>query len=140
MSGDGSPASGASAPDADTAASGGDLLEKVVVAASVLLIVGVIGYLVSQALVAPATPAPTATVDAVEPMSGEEGAGSVRVTVSLDNRGEHGLSSVEVAVRCGTTERSLVFTHVPARGHRIGTVVCPRGASPTASVATWIEA
>jgi hypothetical protein len=145
MTADDSHASDASETDAEAAASspfeGGDLLEAVIMVASAVLIVAVLGYLVSQALVTPAAPDPTATVDAVEPLpAGEEGPGRTRVTVSLDNDGELGLSSVEVVVECGRTERSLTFTQVPARGHRTGTVVCPQGTTPTASVATWIEA
>lgn len=100
-----------------------------------------LGYLVSQALVAPTAADPTATVDSVEPLgSDEQETGNIRVTVSLENRGETGLSSVEVVVQCGDTERSLEFTHVPARGHRTGTVICSQGTTPTASVTTWIEA
>jgi len=145
MTTDDSSSSDTSGTDADTTTSsefgGGDLLEDVITVVSALLIVGVIGYLVSQALVAPATPDPTATVDSVERLqSDEQETGSLRVTVSLNNRGETGLSSVEVVVQCGGTERSLVFTYVPARGHRTGTVICPQGTTPTASVAAWIEA
>lgn len=127
--------------DGDSSESGGDRLEDAIMVASALLLVGVLAYLVTQALVAPAAPSPTATVDAVEPLaSGGNQTGSVRVTVSLENEGETGLRSVEVLVQCGATERSLVFAHVPARGNRTGTAVCPRGTRPTASVATWIEA
>lgn len=116
----------------------GDRLETVVMVVSALLIVGVTAYLASQALTTPTAPNPTATVGAVEPAPG---AGEdIHVTVNLDNEGEIGLASVEVMVQCGSVERSLSFTHVPARGHRTGTVVCPAGTTPRASVATWVEA
>jgi hypothetical protein len=120
---------------------GGGLLESVIVVVSVILIIGILGYLGSQAVTEPSTPNPIATIDSVDSVRADDPrSGSVRVTVALDNRGETGLSSVAVAVQCGETERSLVFTRVPARGHRTGTVICPRGTTPTASVTTWIEA
>ncbi|MXR40201.1 hypothetical protein GRX01_02355 [Halobaculum sp. WSA2] len=120
---------------------GGDLLEAGIMVVSALLIVGLLGYIASQAIVAPTAAEPTATIDSVERMPPESPqAGRVRVTVGLENDGETGLGSVEVAVRCGSVERSLVFTHVPARGHRTGTVICPRGTTPDADVVAWIEA
>ncbi|AEN06750.1 hypothetical protein Halar_3131 [halophilic archaeon DL31] len=137
------PVSGAGDETDDDSAgvfAGGDLLESIVMVMSVLLIVGVLGYLVSQAIVTPAAPEPTTAIEAVEPFP-KDGAGTdtVRVTVSLANEGETGLQSVEVLVRCGGIERSLVFSHVPANGHRTGTVICPQGTTPRASVVTWIE-
>ncbi|WP_348607021.1 hypothetical protein [Halobaculum rarum] len=130
--------------DDDTATeegiAGGDLLEASIMVVSALLLVGLLGYIASQAIVAPTAAEPTATIDSVERLPSERPqAGSIRVTVSLENEGETGLSSVEVAVRCGSTERSLLFTHVPAMGHRTGTVICPQGTAPDASVVTWIE-
>ncbi|MFD1646503.1 hypothetical protein [Haloarchaeobius litoreus] len=133
----------ASGTDDDTATeiAGGDLLETGIMIVSALLLVGLLGYIASQAIVAPTAAEPTATIDSVEPLpSDSPQGGSIRVTVSLENEGETGLSSVEVVVRCGSVERSLVFTHVPARGHRTGTVICPRGTTPTANIAAWIEA
>jgi hypothetical protein len=119
----------------------GDLLEASIMIVSVLLLVGLLGYITSQAIVAPTAAQPNATIDSVERLPSESPqVGSIRVTVSLENEGETGLSSVEVAVRCGSVERSLLFTHVPARGHQTGTVICPQGTTPTVSVATWIEA
>lgn len=119
---------------------GGDVLEAGIMIVSALLLVGLFGYIASQAIVAPAAAEPTATVDSVERVPPDSPqAGSLRVTVSLKNEGETGLSSVEVAVRCGSVERSLSFTHVPARGHKTGTVICPQGTTPDVSVATWIE-
>lgn len=134
-----------SGTDDDTATevgiAGGDILEASIMIVSALLLVGLLGYIASQAIVAPTDAEPTATIDSVERLPSESPqAGSIRVTVSLENEGENGLRSVEVAVRCGSVERSLLFTHVPARGHRTGTVICPPGTTPTASVTTWIEA
>lgn len=120
---------------------GGDVLEAVIMIVSALLLVGLFGYIAAQAIVAPAAAQPNATVDSVERMPSESPqAGSLRVTVSLENEGETGLTSAEVAVRCGSVERSLSFTHVPGQGRQTGTVVCPPGTTPDASVVTWIEA
>lgn len=127
--------------DATDGMAGGDLLEASIMVVSALLLVGLLGYIALQAVVAPTAAEPTATVDSVERLpSDSPRAGSLRVTVSLRNEGETGLNSVEVGVRCGSVERSLLFTHVPARGHQTGTVICPRGTTPDASVTAWIEA
>lgn len=113
------------------------LLERVIVVASVLLILGTLGYIAWQAAGTSTTADPIAIVEAVEPTSSGE---RLHVAVRLDNRRGTGLTSVQVAVRCGVTERSLEFTHVPAGGHRTGSVVCPAGTTPEAVVETWIEA
>lgn len=119
---------------------GGDLLEGIVMVMSVLLVVGLLGYLASQAVVTPAGAQPTAAVENTEPFPADEpGAETVRVTVVLVNEGDTGLESVEVAVRCGGAERSLVFSYVPANGHRTGTAICPADSNPRASVVAWIE-
>jgi len=120
---------------------GGDVLETGIMVISVLLLVGLIGYTASQALVAPAAAEPNVSVESVErvPSDGSQ-AGDLRVTVRVINEGETGLSSVDVAVRCGSVERSLSFEHVPARGYQTGTAVCPGGTTPNASAVTWIEA
>lgn len=140
---DSAPAEG-SETDEDTATqrsyAGGDLLEAIIMVLSALLILGVLGYLVSQAIVTPTAAEPTATVETVEPFrSDESGTETVRVRVSLVNEGGTGLEAVEVVVHCGATERSLVFTQVPADGNRMGTVICPEGTTSTASVVAWIE-
>jgi len=62
-----------------------------------------------------------------------------QVTVRLDNQDGTGLSSVQVAVRCGDSERSLAFEHVPAGGRRTGTVVCPAGTAPISEVVAWVR-
>lgn len=131
--------------DGDTATeegiAGGDLLEAGIMIVSALLLVGLLGYIASQAIVAPAAAQPNVTVDSVERIPSERPqAGHIRVTVSLKNEGETGLSSVKVAVRCGSAERSLLFTYVPGQGRQTGTAVCPPGTTPNASVVTWIEA
>lgn len=127
--------------ETDEGMAGGDLLETGIMVVSALLFVGLLGYIASQAIVAPTTAQPTVTIDAVNQSPVDSPlAGSARVTVRLENEGETGLSSVEVVVRCGSVERSLTFTHVPARGYRTGIVVCPQGTTPEASVATWVEA
>lgn len=136
---------GASDTDDDTATeegiAGGDLLEISTMVLSAILLVGLLGYIASQAIVAPTAAEPKATIDSVERLPPESPqAGNVRVTVRLENKGETGLSSVEVAVQCGSVERSLLFTHVPARGDRTGIVICPQGTTPDASVVSWIEA
>lgn len=138
MTTDGStPPDAAGAGDGDGSFDGGETLEAAVVVLSAVLIVGLLGYLLLQAVVGPGSPDPTATVESVEPLSSN--GDRLQVTVALVNEGDTGLESVEVQVRCGGTERSLVFTQVPAQGHRTGTAVCPAGSSPTASVATWVE-
>lgn len=140
------PASGEGAEtddDSETSSefAGGDLLERIIMVMSVLLILAVLGYLLSQALVTPAAPRPTAAVEAVEPFPADDPETErVRVTISLVNEGGTGVGSVEVRVYCGEVTRSLVFSHVPASGYRTGTVVCPRDTTPRASVVTWVEA
>lgn len=119
----------------------GGLLEAAVTVASVVLLVGLMGFIAWQAVVTPTGSDPVATVESVTPMPADAGAtGSMRVTVQLDNRGTTGLRSVEVVVRCGGNERSLQYAHVPANGRRTGTAVCPAGSTPSASVVTWVTA
>lgn len=131
---------GSETDDGTTGFAGGDVLEGVIMVLSVLLIVGVLGYLVSQAVVTPDGPKPTAAVESVEPFPADEpGSDTVRVTFRLDNEGETGLQSVEVEVRCGGNERSLLFSYVPGNGHRTGTAICPQGSTPRVSVVAWIE-
>jgi hypothetical protein len=93
----------------------------------------------SQAIVAPTAAQPTATIDTVDRSPAESPRPeSIRVTVRLENEGETGLSSVEVVVHCGSVERSLTFTHVPARGRQTGIAVCPQGTTPDGSVSTLV--
>jgi|GEM_PF-2593699 hypothetical protein len=113
------------------------LVERVVVAASVVLIVTMLGYVLWQAAVTPAVVDPHASVDAVEPMADSD---RERVSVVLANDGNVGLASVTVVVDCGDRQHTLEFSHVPGNGEREGTVVCPAGSRPRAFVDTWIEA
>lgn len=126
-------------PVSDGGIDGADLLEQAVVVASVLIVVALFGYVAWQATVTTAGGVPTATVEAVEPMPGPDD-DRLRVTARLDNRRGTGLASVGVVVRCGGTERSLSFEHVPAGGRRAGTVLCPAETEPAAAVVTWTEA
>jgi len=91
-----------------------------------------------QAAVTTADGVPTATVEAIEPMPAPDD-DRRQVTVRLDNQDGTGLSSVQVAVRCGDSERSLAFEHVPAGGRRTGTVVCPAGTAPISEVVAWVR-
>jgi hypothetical protein len=113
----------------------GDLLERAIVVASVLLLAGTIGFVAWQATGTSPGADPVATVEEVEATDDDR----LRVVVGLENRRSTGLSSVRVGVRCGSAERSLEFTHVPAGGYRTGTVVCPAGTTPDASVESWVE-
>jgi len=70
----------------------------------------------------------------------DDAGGRLRVAVAFENRGQDGLSSVTVEVTRGDTQRSLVFTQVPARGRGSGTAMCPLGTIPTARVKTWLQA
>jgi hypothetical protein len=119
------------------APNGADRLEKAIVAASVLLVAATLGYVAWQAAVTPEEGVPRATVERVEPMPDSD---RQRVTVELDNRRGVGLATTTVVVRCGDTERTLAFEHVPAGGGRTGTVVCPADTDPRAIVGTWVEA
>ncbi|WP_255196186.1 hypothetical protein [Halorarius litoreus] len=114
----------------------GVLLERVIVAMSILLIVGTLGYVGLQAATASEGAEPTATIIAVDPTADIAGQ---QVTVQFDNRKATGLLSAQVGVQCGSVSRTLSFTHVPAQGHRTGTVICPAATTPEASVETWIE-
>lgn len=118
---------------------GAALLERAIVVASVLLVLGTLGYVGWQATGTTADGVPSATVERVEPMPGPD-ADRSRVRVRLDNRRGTGLATVSVAVHCGDAERSLSFEHVPAGGHRTGTVVCPGGSTAVAEVVSWQEA
>lgn len=115
---------------------GAALLEWVVVGASVLLIAVTLGFVLWQASVASEVATPTASIESVDPLSD----GRLRVTVVLDNRRGPGLTSVQLAVRCGDTEHELAFEHVPAGGRRTGTVTCAPGTDPEAVVETWVTA
>jgi hypothetical protein len=115
----------------------GDLIERVIVVASVFLIVGTLGYVGWQTLGATTGADPVARVDDVSQSSNTD---QLRVGVRLENRRAAGLTSVQVGVQCGGMDRSLAFTHVPAGGQRTGFVHCPTGMTPEAAVETWIEA
>lgn len=116
---------------------GADVLERIVVVTSTLLITGMLGYVLWQAAMTPAPAEPVATVEAVEPMPDTD---RQQVTVRLANRGGRGLTSIQVTVRCGQVIHTLEFTHVPADSNRTGTAVCPTGTDPQATVETWIGA
>lgn len=116
---------------------GGDLLELAIVATSVVLIVGTLGFVAWQAVGTQTGADPVATVEEVSTVADTD---RLRVVVRLENRRTTGLTSVQVGVSCGATRRSLEFTHVPTGGHRTGSVVCPAGTTPDATVETWIEA
>jgi len=118
---------------------GANLLERTIVVASVLLVLGTLGFVGLQAVGTTADGVPSATVERVEPMPGPD-ADRSQIHVRLDNRRGTGLSTVSVTVRCDDATRSLSFEHVPAGGHRTGTVVCPDGSTAVAEVVTWQEA
>lgn len=115
---------------------GADLLEWAIVVASVLLVLGTLVFVGLQATGTTANGVPSATVEGVEPMPGPD-ADRSQVRVRLDNRRGAGLSTVSVTVHCGDAVRSLSFEHVPAGGHRTGTVVCPGDSTPVAEVVSW---
>lgn len=125
------------ADDGDEGLTGADLLELVIVVASVLLIAGMLGYVLWQAAVTPEPADPVATVDGVEPMADAD---RQQVTILVENEGGTGLTSVRVAVRCGSLESSLEFAYLSPGGRRTGTVVCPAGTTPEVAVENWVEA
>jgi len=130
---------GESSEDAGEGA--GYLVERGIAAASVVVVVALLGYLLWQAAVTPEAARPVATVESVEPATaGGDGDGTLRASVVLANRGSVGLTSVEVTVHCGTRERTLQFERVPAQGQRTGVATCPAGTDPRAAVTTWVEA
>jgi hypothetical protein len=119
----------------------GYLVERAITGASVLLVTLLLGYLLWQAVVTPEEAKPTATIESVEPVSGDGGGGdAIRATVALRNEGGTGLTSVAVTIRCGGSERTLEFSRVPAQGQRTGTVVCPPNSEPRATVTAWVTA
>lgn len=121
----------------DEQSDGAALLERVVVAVSVLLIASTLGYVLWQASVTTEVADPEVNIKSVETMTGGE---RLRVTVELDNRRGPGLASTQVAVECGGTEHEVEFEHVPAGGRRTATVTCPAGSEPEAVVETWKDA
>lgn len=128
-----------SSHDGDTGSgrSGAALVERAIVVVSVLLIAGMLGYVFWQASSGPSTPDPAAEVASVESRQGSE---QQSVTVTLTNTGDTGLSTVWVSVRCGDRAATLEFTHVAGGARRTGTVICPAGTTPEASVQSWIKA
>jgi hypothetical protein len=124
--------------DGDEGSGGGAaLLERTVVAVSILLIVSTLGFVLWQATVTSEVADPRVNVQSVEPVDGEN---HLRVGIELDNRRGPGLASVQVAVGCGGTERAVEFEHVPSGGRRTATVTCPGGSEPEAIVETWKDA
>lgn len=121
----------------DEQSDGAALLERVVVAVSVLLIASTLGYVLWQASVTTEVADPEVNIQSIETMEGGE---RLRVTVELDNRRGPGLALTQVAVECGGTEHEMEFEHVPAGGRRTGTVTCPAGSEPEAIVETWKDA
>ncbi|MFC6941078.1 hypothetical protein ACFQE8_14075 [Salinirubellus sp. GCM10025818] len=116
---------------------GAALLERTVVAVSILLIASTLGFVLWQATVTSEVADPRVNVQSVEPVDGEN---HLRVGIELDNRRGPGLASVQVAVECGETERAVEFEHVPSGGRRTATVTCPGGSEPEAIVETWKDA
>lgn len=121
----------------DEQSDGAALLERVVVAVSILLIASTLGYVLWQASVMPEAANPRVNIQTVEPMDGGD---RLRVSVELDNRQGPGLSLVQVAIECGGTEHEVEFEHVPSGGRRTATVTCPAGSEPEAVVETWKDA
>ena len=116
---------------------GAALLERAVVVMSVLLIASTLGYVLWQASVTSEVADPRVSVQSAEPVDGGEW---LRVTLELDNRRGPGLSSTQVAVECGGTERAVEFEHVPSGGRRTATGTCRAGSDPGAIVETWKDA
>lgn len=114
---------------------GAKYVELAVVLTSVVLVAGLLGFVLWQAGGGPGSPDPVAAIESVETVEDRQ-----RVSVKLTNRGEAGLERVQVAVRCGGRERVLEFSQVPGSAERTGTVVCPSGTEPRASVETWVAA
>lgn len=134
-----SDARGSDDPEHDGQEDGGGaaLLERAVVAVSVLLIVSTLGFVLWQATVTPEVANPRVNIQSVEPVDGGD---HLRVKIELDNRRGPGLASTQVAVECGGTERAVEFEHVPSGGRRTATIICPAGSEPEAVVETWKDA
>ena len=109
--------------------------EKAVMVASVVFTLSLFGFAIWQSLTGA-----SAVVPAADLTGSEETADGVRYTVELRNRGDTGLVSATVEVRCTDPPTTLTFQNVPAGGRRVGTVVCPPGTSdPAVSVVAWIQ-
>jgi hypothetical protein len=116
---------------------GAELVERTIIVASVLIIAAMLGYMLLETTTGPSSPDPSASVDTIEPRPNTD---QLLVTIVLTNRGDRGVSTVQVGVRCGDQTHTLEFTNLPGSGSQSGTVVCPSGTTPEASVESWIEA
>lgn len=106
-------------------------------AASTLVTLSLLGYVLVQALQSSADTVPEARVIA----TAVDDDGSVLVTVEVQSPGGVGLIEATVEVDCKTPAPSLTLQEIPAGGRRVGTLVCPPGTvDPRASVASWMPA
>jgi len=119
---------------------GSDRLERVVAVGGIVFTVCLLSFVLWQGATTQSGAIPAATVESVaSPPYDDGGPERLRVTVRLDNQGEHGIEHATVAVECGSARRTVQFSHVPGGGQKTATVTCPVGTTPTAAVETWIE-
>lgn len=129
------------APDAAVEATDGATesvlaVEWTVMAASVVVTLLLLGFLVYSAATTPATAPPTVEVVGATPT----GDGGERVRLALTNNGATGLVVATVSVECGDVSTEVEFRNVPATNTVTGVVVCPAGAERTVAVRSWTVA
>lgn len=111
-------------------------LEKVVMALSVLLTVFLFGFAAWHASMGPDVSAPEVRVTETNVTAD----GDVIYIVELRNPGDVGIVRATVVADCRDPPIRLTFENVPSGGRRLGTVVCPPGAStPRLSIESWIH-
>lgn len=109
--------------------------EKFVMAVSVLFTVALFAFAGWHAVTGPGATAPT--VHVTESEATPDG---VRFAVEFRNPGDVGFVSASIQARCTDPPTVLTVEHVPAGGHRTGTVVCPPGTTdPSVTVVTWVQ-
>lgn len=111
------------------------LTEKIVMVASAVFTLALIGYMTWQVVALPADAEPSAELLGTQPSAD----GDVLVRIALLNEGARGLREAEVEVKCGEQPPAVTFTNIPAHSRRDGTVTCPAGTTePEVSVTYWV--
>ena len=111
--------------------------EKAVMALSVAVTVLLFAYAGSQALGAPVSAPPEATVLGTERLPN----GSVAVEVRIRNPRDVGLITATVQSDCTDPSAEVQFSYLPADGEQRGGLVCPANTtSPNVSVSNWVVA
>ena len=112
-------------------------VEKGTMVVSTLLVAGVLGYMLWQAVALPEKAEPAVEVESIGPGS----SGDVHVQVRIVNDAAAGLRDITVEVDCDDPPPSVQVSNVPARGERWAILACPEGTTQAnATIASIIHA